>query len=258
MKSIKIKAIFIIWLREMRRIWRFKSELIGSLMMPLMFLVFLGFGLNDAALPGIPKNVTYINFIMAGVIGMTLLFNSMFGGMDVLWDKEMGFLKEVMVSPVSRLSIFIGRVAASSTTSIIESIIILLLGIPMGFRFPSFGRFIIVFLFMVITSFTFIGLGLAISSRMRNTQGFPIIMNFVIFPLFFLSGAFYPVEALPKILKPLCYIDPLTYGVDGMRWALIGVSSLPILFNFSVLSLFCIAIIFIGVYLFETAGDIGN
>ena len=258
MKSIKFKAIFILWLREMRRLWRFKSELIGSLMMPAMFLVFLGLGLNDAAVPGIPKNVSYIDFIMAGVIGMTLLFNSMFGGMDLLWEKEMGFLKEVMVSPVPRLSIFIGKVVASSTTSIIESIMILLLGIPLGFKFPGFGRFMLVLFFMMITSFTFLGLGLAISSRMKDTQGYPVVMNFVIFPLFFLSGAFYPIEALPKVLKLLCYFDPLTYGVDGLRSALINVSSFPLLFSFAVLSLFCLAIIFIGVYLFETGSDIGN
>jgi len=242
----------------MRRIWRFKSELIGSLVMPVMFLVFLGLGLNGAAVPGIPRGVSYIDFIMAGVIGMTLLFNSMFGGMDLLWEKEMGFLKEVMVSPVSRLSIFIGKVVASSTTSIIESVMILLLGMLLGFKFPDFGRFMLTLMFMLVTSFTFLGLGLAISSRMKDTQGFPVVMNFVIFPLFFLSGAFYPVEALPGILRPLCYFDPLTYGVDGMRAVLIGVSSMPPILDFAVLSLFCLAIILIGVHLFETGSDIGN
>jgi len=258
MKLIKWKAIYILWIRDLKRVWRFKSELFGPVMTPLMFLVFLGFGLKGASLPGIPANVKYIDFIMAGVIGMTLLFNSMFGGMDILWDKEMGFMKEVMISPVPRIYIFIGRLAASSTISIIESFIILLLSMIMGFKFPSFPSMMLVLVFMLLTSFTFIGLGMAVASRMKSLQGFPIIMNFVIFPLFFLSGAFYPIGSLPKIIRPLCYLDPLTYGVEGMRFAFIKISGLPVLLSFAVLLIVCTIVILIGSYLFETSQDIGN
>jgi len=257
MKSLSTNAIFILWKRDIARVWRFKSELFGQIMMPLMFLVFMGFGFSGASLPGIPTDVKFISFLVPGIIGMNLLFNSMFGGMDVLWDNEMGFLKEIMISPVSRFSIFVGRMAASTTLSLIQAFMVLFISLAMGFKFPNLRGTLIALAFMILTSFTFTGLGLAIASRMKNLKGFPIIMNFLIFPLFFISGAFYPIGSLPAFIRPLVYLDPLTYGVDGMRYAMINVSLINPVVDFVVLTIMCTVVMAIGSFLFERS-EIGQ
>jgi len=190
-------------------------------------------------------------------VGMSLLFRSMFGGLQVLWDKEFGFLKEIMVTPVSRLSIVLGRIAGSTTIALAQSFMILFLSILIGFRFTSLLGFFLAAVFMILIAFTFIGLGLSFASRMKDMHGFQLIMNFVVFPIFFLSGALYPVQGLPRFLKPLVYINPLTYGIDGLRLGLAGTSSFPVWLDFAVLSLFCLGIVTIGSLLFETS-DVGQ
>ncbi|MHC1582036.1 MAG: ABC transporter permease [Candidatus Syntropharchaeia archaeon] len=255
MKLIDFTAIYTLWLREILRFFRLKSRVVGSLGMPLFFLIFLGMA---------PVNVkvgNYIDFLTPGIIGMVLLFASMFAGISVLWDKEFGFLKEIMVAPVSRVSIVLGRTAGGVTTAMMQGFIILALGIPMGLKITGIYRnftipgFIIGFffsiLFMILISATFIGLGLAFASKMEDMSGYSLVMNFLIFPIFFLSGALFPLDDFPLWLQYLAYIDPLTYGVDGLRGCLIGYSEFPLLLDFSLLSLSCIAMIYLGAYLFE-------
>jgi ABC-2 type transport system permease protein len=253
MKPISMQAIYVMWLREMKRTWRAKSRVIGALIMPIFFLVFLGSGFRRATLPGIPAGMNYIMFLIPGAVGMTLLFSSIFGGLQVLWDKEFGFLKEIMVTPVSRLSIVLGRIAGSSTIALGQSFLILFLSMIFGFRFKSIPGLLVGVVFMILIIFTFIGLGLAFASRMKNMQGFQLIMNFVIFPIFFLSGALFPVQGLPKVIKPLVYLNPLTYGIDGLRGGLIGSSALPLMVDFVVLLGVCIAFVVLGSVLFETS-----
>jgi ABC-2 type transport system permease protein len=257
MFNISTQAIGMLWLREMKRTWRAKSRMIGSLMMPLFFLVFLGTGFKGASLPNMPTGIDYVTFLIPGALGMTLLFSSIFGGLQVLWDKEFGFLKEIMVTPVSRLSIVLGRMAGGTTVAIVQSLMILFLSLLFGFRIHGFIGFWIAFLFMLLIAFTFIGIGLAFASRMKDMHGFQLVINFVVFPLFFLSGAIYPIQGLPAILKPLVYLDPLTYGVDGLRAGLLGVSTHPVLLDFAVLSTFCIGMVTLGSVLFETS-DVGQ
>lgn len=253
MKPISIQAIYVLWLREMKRTWRAKSRVIGALMMPLFFLIFLGSGFRRATLPGMPVGVNYITFLIPGVVGMTLLFSSMFGGLQVLWDKEFGFLKEIMVTPVSRLSIVLGRMAGGSTTALVQSFLVLFMSIFFGFRATSIIGFFIALTLMVLIAFTFIGLGLAFASRMKDMHGFQLIMNFVVFPIFFLSGALFPIQGLPGFLKPFVYLNPLTYGVDGLRNALVGFSAIPLGLDFAVVAISCITIVTLGAYLFETS-----
>jgi ABC-2 type transport system permease protein len=231
--------------------------MIGSLMMPLFFLIFLGSGFRKATLPNMPAGVDYVKFLIPGAVGMMLLFSSIFGGLQVLWDKEFGFLKEIMVTPVSRLSIVLGRMAGGSTVALVQALLILTLSTLFGFRIHGIGGFLIGFLFMLLIAFTFIGLGLAFASRMKDMQGFQIVVNFVVFPLFFLSGAIYPIQGLPAVLKPLVYLDPLTYGVDGLRAGLLGVSANPLILDFAVLSVFCVGIVTLGSVLFESS-DVGQ
>ena len=156
-------AIYVLWLREMTRFARAKSRVIGTLAMPLFFMAFLGFGFSRAQLPNLPPGINYIQFLVPGIVGMTLLFSSTFTGISVLWDREFGFLKEIMVAPVSRVSIVLGRIAGGATTSLIQGVAILLLSIPLGFGVPGVAAILLAALVMLLISVTFIGLGLVVA-----------------------------------------------------------------------------------------------
>jgi len=253
---INTTAIYVLWLREMKRFLRAKSRVIGTLAMPLFFLAFLGLGFGNMNIPGMANGVDYIHFLVPGIVGMTMLFTSMFTGISVLWDREFGFLKEIMVAPVNRISIVIGRIVGGATTSIFQGILILGISILMGFKIAGISAFLLSVIFMLLISSTFIGLGLIFASKMKDMQGFSLIMNFVIFPLFFLSGALFPLENLPVWIRYISYLDPLTYGVDGLRGALIGVSSFSVLFNLAVLMGFSAVMIFLGAYFFEKSESV--
>jgi ABC-2 type transport system permease protein len=254
LSEIKIKqdlyAIYSIWLRETIRFFRLKSRLIGSLGAPFFFLAFLGSGFSAGGVAGMPSGVNYISFLTPGIIGMTLLFSATAAGLSVLWDREFGFLKEIMVAPVSRMAIVLGRTAGGVTTAIIQAAVIMLSGVLLGMRGLSLGGLAESLAFMVLIAATFIGMGLAFASKMEDMSGFGTIMNFVIFPLFFLSGAIFPIDSLPSVVKYIAYINPLTYGIDGLRQSLIGASAYPIALDFAALTVSCIAILGLGAYLF--------
>ena len=248
---INATAVYVLWLREMKRFLRAKSRIAGALAMPLFFLAFLGLGFRKISLPGVSGGMDYIRFLVPGILGMSLLFSSTFAGLSVLWDREFGFLKEIMVAPVNRVSIVLGRMAGGMTTALIQAVVILGISFIMGFRVSTLVSIPLALVFMTLITTTFIGLGLVFASKMKDIQGFSIIMNFVIFPLFFLSGALYPLENFPFWLRYLSYIDPLTYGVDGLRGALIGVSSYAVVVDFILLLFFSLTMIFMGAYFFE-------
>ncbi len=235
----------------MKGLWRAKSRLVGSLGMPLFFLVFLAMGFSHASIPEMPAGMTNTGFFTTGVIGMTMVFSSVFAGISVLWDREFGFLKEVMVAPVSRLSIVLGRTAGGSTTALIQGLMILILSIPMGFEIRSPLALVAALPFLCLISFSFVGMGLIFASFMRDMHGFPLVMNFVVFPLILFSGALFPIKSLPSWLITLWYIDPLTYGVDGLRATLLGVSELPVLIDLLISSAVSAVMIAAGAYLFE-------
>jgi len=251
-----INVIYVMWLREMKRFIRAKSRVIGMLSMPLMFLAFLGFGFSNISIPGISKNINYIHFLVPGIIGMGMLFTSTFAGISVLWDREFGFLKEIMVAPVSRISIVLGRLAGGITTGLIQGISILFVSLIVGFKIPGILQFFIAIVFMVLISVVFIGLGLIFASKMKDMQGFNLIMNFIIFPVFFLSGAIFPLQNLPEGVRLISYFDPLTYGIDGMRAAFLGTSLFPIIYDFFVLFGFSLIMIFLGAYFFEKSESV--
>jgi len=255
-KIINITAVYVLWLREMKRFIRAKSRIVGSLAMPLFFLAFLGLGFNRMTMRGVLRDVNYIKFLVPGIIGMGMLFTSTFAGLSVLWDREFGFLKEIMVAPVNRISIVIGRIAGGVTTTIIQGLLILFISFIGGFRIKGFLSFPSALLFMVLISTTFIGLGLILASQMKDMQGFGIIMNFIIFPLFFLSGALYPIDNLPKSIRFLSYIDPLTYGIDGLRNSLIGISSFSFVLDLILMTGFSFIMVIFGAYFFEKSESV--
>jgi ABC-2 type transport system permease protein len=249
--TIHWTAVYVLWRREIIRYRRAKSRIIGSLAMPVFFLAFLGLGFRRMPVPGMGAGTSYIGFLAPGIIGMTLLFSSSMQGMSVLWDKEFGFLKEIMVAPVSRVSLVLGRIAGGTTTSMLQGFLIFGATLVMGFRLPGPGAVAFGFVFMLLIAFTFIGLGLIFASRMKDMQGFGMVMNFVIFPFFFLSGALTPLENFPWFIRALSYADPLTYGIDGLRAVLIGRSTLPAVVDLSVMVGFALIMLFLGAYFFE-------
>jgi ABC-2 type transport system permease protein len=249
-------TVYVLWLREMKRFLRSKSRLIGALAMPLFFMAFLGMGFNRMAVPGMSGDVHYMRFLVPGMVGMSLLFSSTFAGLSVLWDKEFGFLKEIMVAPVSRVSIVLGRIAGGITTAILQGVAILLISVLAGFKIDSLWGLTSALLFMVLIATTFIGMGLIFASRMKDMQGFSIIMNFVVFPIFFLSGAVYPLKNLPAPVRILSSIDPLTYGIDGLRGSLIGVSLWPAHLTMGIMAICALLMVALGAYFFEKSESV--
>jgi len=251
MKMLSITAIYTIWLREMKKYVRNKSRIVGNIAMPFFFLAFLGMGLNAMVTPGAFGGADYIDFLAPGIIAMTLLFSSIFTGISVLWDREFGFLKEILVAPVSRISIVIGKVFAGMTTGALQAFIILLFSLGLGVKITSISGVLVSVVFILLISMAFVSLGIAFASRMRDMQGFQMIMNFIIMPIWILSGAFFPLEGTPFWLYALSRIDPLTYGVDGLRSSLVGVSGMPILLDVGVLVVFSAAMILLASWLFS-------
>lgn len=245
---INLQAVYTIWLREMKRTVRAKSRIIGSLGMPFFFLAFLGFGFNSASLPGV--NVGYITFLAPGIIGMVLLFTSMFAGISVIWDRQFGFLKEIMVSPVSRFSIMVGRTFGGVTAAIFQGLLIMMISLLIGFSIQNIFGFPLALVYMFLVATVFVSVGTAFASKMEDMQGFQLIMNFFVFPTFLLSGALFPLSNLPAWLLPIVYINPLTYGVDGIRGSLIGLNHFPLVLDLAVLVGFSALFIGIGSYLF--------
>lgn len=241
-------AIYVMWLRQLKRYWRSKARMIGALGQPVLFLLALGFGLG----PVFQKagQGDFISFLSPGIVAMTVLFSAMFSGIEVIWDKQFGFLKETLVAPVSREKIMLGRTLGGATVAMAQGIIVLLITFLVGFR-PSLNFVLPALFFMFAIAFLFTSLGIAIASKLEDMQAFPLIMNFLIMPIFFLSGALFPLDNVPKVLEIITRFNPLTYGVDGLRGALTGISHLGLLLDSGVMILLCVILFAIGSYLFS-------
>lgn len=219
----EIEGIYTLWKREMVRFFRSKSRVIGSLGMPFFFLAILGLGAGSAF--SMPGQGNYLQFIAPGIIGMVLMFGSMFSGIIVLVDRQFGFLKETLVAPISRLSIIIGKVLGGATTAMLQGVLIMAVAILLGAQM-HLANILLLLVFMFLISTMFVSLGLAIASVLEDMHGFQLIMNFIIMPLFFLSGALFPLSSAPAPLMIASMLDPLTYGVNGLRFILLGHSDI--------------------------------
>ncbi len=247
MKRNFFLSVYVLWLREMKRLVRAKSRFISSLAMPLMFLIFLGFGFKGVRFQGI---VNYVEFLTPGIAGMAVIFSSSFAGLSVLWDREFGFLKEIAVAPVSNVAVVCGRIAGSATTSVVQAMAIIVLSIPVGFSTDVRGVMLSI-PFVVLMAVTFTGMGLFFAALIKDFHGFGLVMNFVIFPLFFLSGAIFPISKLPSAVIPLAYLNPLFYGVDGLRAVLAGTSVLPAYTDFAASVVFSFVTVLFGAKAFD-------
>ncbi len=237
------------WLRQLKRYWRSKARVIGSLAQPILFLVALGFGLGPVFQAAGGGN--YIDFLAPGIIAMSILFTAMFNGIEIIWDRQFGFLKETMVAPVSRYKIMIGRTLGGATVAMFQGIIVFLISMLIGFRPSSIPMIFVSFVFMFIIAMLFTAFGTAVASKLEDMQGFQLIINFIIMPLFFLSGALFPITGLPEALKMVIRFNPLSYGVDGIRGALTGLSAFGMTLDFAVLAVITFVMTLIGSYLFS-------
>jgi ABC-2 type transport system permease protein len=244
-----MSAIYILWLRELKRYSRSRAQVIASLGQPLLYLLVLGFGLG----PVFQKagQGSYLQFVAPGVIGMSILFMSIFSGIGLLWDRQFGFLKETLVAPVPRLQIMVGRTLGGATVAVLQGLLILIVCIIAGFRPAHLALLPVALMFMMLIAIVFAGLGTAIGSTLTNMQGFQLIMNFLVMPIFFLSGALFPLSNLPKGLAAVVRLDPLTYGIDGLRGALIGAAHFAAVTNASVLAVTAFAFLALGAYSFS-------
>jgi ABC-2 type transport system permease protein len=248
-EKIMIRTIYILWLRQLKRYIRSRSRIIGSLGQPLLFLIALGYGLGPIFQKAGQGN--YLEFLAPGIIAMSILFTAIFSGIEIIWDKQFGFLKETLVAPVSRLNIMIGRTLGGATVATLQGIIVFFISLAAGFRPTNITLLPIAFLIMVLTALLFTAMGTALASLLEDMQGFQMVMNFLVMPIFFLSGALFPLEGLPRLIFIAANLNPLSYGVDGLRGALVGQMHFSFITDFTVLSAITALFLVVGSYLFS-------
>jgi ABC-2 type transport system permease protein len=232
-----LRAIYIIWYRDILRFWRDRMRLIGSLAQPLLFLIVFGTGLSSAlsgagggfngGLGGAAgSDFGYTQFIFPGIIGMSILFSAIFGAMSIVWDREFGFLKEVLVAPIDRSAVAIGKALGGATQAMIQGLILLVLSPIVGVKLTVVSVLLVI-LFSFLLAFSLSALGVLIASRMKSMQGFQVVMNFLMMPIFFLSGSLFPLQGLPDWMTFLTRIDPASYGMDPLRRVMLEGAGLP-------------------------------
>jgi ABC-2 type transport system permease protein len=224
-------------------------QIIASLGQPLLYLMVLGFGLGPVFQRA--GGGSYLQFMAPGVIGMTVLFSSIFSGLGLLWDRQFGFLKETLVAPVPRLEIMIGRTLGGATVAVIQGLLVTLVCVLAGFRPVNLAMVPVALVFMMLIAAVFSALGVAIGSSLQDMQGFQLIMNFLVMPIFFLSGALFPLAGLPKALALAASVDPLSYGIDGMRSVLLGKSHYGAILDVEVLTVVAAVLLVFGAHRFS-------
>jgi len=242
-----MNTIYILWLRQLKRFVRSRARIIASFGQPLLYLGGLGFGFSPIFEKAGQGN--YIQFLAPGVIAMTVLFSSIFSGIELIFDRQFGFLKEMLVAPVPRLLIMTGRTLGGATVSMIQGLMVTIVCLIAGFR-PSLASLPMAFLFLALIAIVFTAMGTAIASVLSDFQGFQLVMNFLVMPIFFLSGALFPLDNLPKVMDVIARIDPLSYGVDGLRSALIAKSHFGMSTDLMVLTILSAVFMAIGARLF--------
>jgi len=247
---IAFNAIYIMWIREVKRFVRSKSRILAALAQPVLFLISLGYGLGPIYEKAEQGN--FLEFIAPGVIGMTIIFPAIFNGAQVIWDRRFGFLKEAMVAPVSRLSIMLGRTLGGATIAVLQGILLMLVAIIGGFRPLSIIATVVAIFVMFLIAIVFSAIGISISSKMKDMHGFQLIGNFLIMPLFFLSGALFPLKHAPKVMLWIAYVDPMSYSVDALRYALIGISAFDPALDITILAIMGGGFLWLGSHFFST------
>jgi ABC-2 type transport system permease protein len=252
----ELSGVQAIWLRELKVFLRERSRVIASIAQPLVWLVLMGAGLGGRVDVDLPRGYNYTAFIFPGLLFMSVLFSSMFYGMYIVWDRKLDFLKEVLAAPVRRSSIFLGKVLGGTTDSLLQATVLLVLGaVLLPVLSPGFPgltwRAVLVLPVVFVLAIAVSSIGLALGSRFESFEGFQLVSTFVVFPLFFLSGALYPVQGLPPFLSWVVRANPLTYAVDLLRWLLLGSGSVAPAHSAAVLVLFAAVAFGLGAWVFK-------
>ncbi len=244
-----MSTVYILWLRQVKKYFRSRSRIVGALGQPLLFLVAFGFGFGSIFQRA--GGGDYIQFLAPGIIMMSVLFTAVFSGIDLIWDRQFGFLKETMVAPVSRLEIMIGKTLGGATVAAFQGLLVFVLTLFVGFKPYNLLMLPVAALFIFLVAILFTSLGIAVASKLEDMQGFQLIMNFLVMPIFFLSGALFPLEGLPKAMEIITHLDPLTYGIDGLRLSLINVGKFGLATDLVVIGSITAVLLGIGSYFFE-------
>ena len=248
----EIRGIYTLWLREIKRYLRDRTRIISSFVQPLLWLLIFGSGIRFSGTT--IGNLTYQQYIFPGIIGQTLLFTSMFMGISVIWDREFGFLKEILVAPISRFSVFLGKMLGDSTDAVIQGIIVFALGVLLGIPLNPL-TFLEALPVMILMTFGLVGIGLTVASFIESLESFGVIQSFINLPLFFLSGALFPIRGdVANWLQIASSFNPLTYGVDALRTIILGNAWQPLhpmYFNLLVVCCFDVVMMAIGTYAFS-------
>jgi ABC-2 type transport system permease protein len=253
----ELAGVQAIWLREFKVFQREKSRVVSSIASPLLWMVFFGAGLSGRVSFPLPPGVDYTAFIFPGVLVMSVLFGSIFYGLYIVWDRKLDFLKEVLAAPVSRTSIFLGKVLGGTTDSLVQSVLLLTVGwgvilvLNPGFTGLSPLGVLLALPVVWLVAVSIASLGLGIGTMFDSFEGFQVIISFVAFPLFFLSGALYPLEGLPPYLSLLTHLNPLTYAVDLLRLLLLGAGTIAPLVSLGVLLAWTAGMLGFGTFMFH-------
>ncbi|MFB3890262.1 MAG: ABC transporter permease [Candidatus Bathyarchaeia archaeon] len=251
----ELRGLYTLWLREVKRYLRDRTRIVSAFVQPFLWLVIFGVGIGASLRGVVPvPGMTYQQLIFPGIVGQTLLFTSMFMGISVIWDKEFGFMKEILVAPISRFSIFLGKMIGDSTDALIQGIIVLLLGLVLGINI-DLATFLLCLPIMLLITFGLVSIGLTIASFMGSLESFGAIQSFINLPLFFLSGALFQLQSLPSWLQDVSRLNPLTYGVDALRNVILGavwqpLQVQPLLVDIGVVAAFDVVMIAIGTWAF--------
>lgn len=254
---MEFNAIYVIVAREFKKFIREKTRLISTIARPVVWLFLVGAGMSRLVSP--VGGVSYMQFIFPGILGMTILFSSMFSSISIIWDKEFGFMKEILVAPVSRFSIVIGKALSGTIVSTIQAVIVLALFPFLGLKLGALN-IVGIILICAALSFSISAFGIVLATFYESYESFSVIMNFIIMPMFFLSGAMYPVKLLPEILKFVAKLNPLTYGIDALKHLISPLAKGPmspdfnIITDLSVVIITSIAFVLIGGKAFERKG----
>jgi ABC-2 type transport system permease protein len=243
----ELTGLYALWYREVKVFLRERSRIVSSVVNPLIWLVAFGGGLGSAISF---EGMAYQSYIFPGVLMMTVLFTSIFFGLYIVWDKKLDFFKEVMIAPLSRTTLFVGKMLGGCTDALIQGGILLVLGTFFGVQYTAYAVAILV-LFLLFVAIGITSVGLAIGSQMSSFEGFGLIQSFVVMPLFFLSGALYPLKGLPDWLMIVVRANPLTYIVDGMRGALLGTANFPLVEDVGISLVFVAVMIGLGTLAFR-------
>lgn len=245
---INWKAVYVIWLREILRFWREKPRIITSMAQPAIWLFVMGQGMGSSFRGA--GNINYSQFLFPGVLVMTLMFTAVFSGVSVAWDREFGFLREILVAPVSRISIVIGKAAAGSTTAVLQGLLVMLLAPVIGVSL-NLTTILLTLAAMLLIAFALAAGGILVAARMDSMQGVQMIMNFIIMPMLFTSGALYPMDGLPAWLRAVALVNPLAYGVDLLKGIVIGMHSHPLALDVAISAILAAAFLFGAMVFFK-------